>query len=102
MSNNSTLSECERKIDHLSSDIADWRITFVETGLHANLRERLVAVRAHVGDDEVFLAYYSDGLSDVLLDAMIEDFHAKHAVASFIAVRTWQSFHSVQLAKDDY
>jgi glucose-1-phosphate cytidylyltransferase len=102
LSNDFTLSEGGRKIELHGSDIADWRITFVETGLHSNLRERLMAVRAHVGDDEVFLANYSDGLSDVSLDAMIENFHAKRAIASFIAVRTWQSFHSVQLGKDDY
>ncbi len=31
-----------------NSDIADWNITFVDTGLHANIGQRLMAARKHV------------------------------------------------------
>ena len=102
MSNDFTLSEGGRRIDLHSSDIDDWTITFVDTGLHSNIGERLVAVKEHVADDDVFLANYSDGLSDVPLDSMLDDFYAKKATASFVAVRTWQSFHSVQLGEDGH
>ena len=47
-----------------------------------------------------FLANYSDGLSDLPLDQHIENFSARDAVASFIAVRSKQSFHSVQSQPD--
>jgi glucose-1-phosphate cytidylyltransferase len=59
-----------------------------------------MAVKKYVADDEVFLANYSDGLSDVPLDTMIERFRDKDAIASFIAVRTSQSFHSAKFGED--
>ena len=55
-----------------------------------------MAVRHYVGDDEVFLANYSDGLSDVSIDTMVDEFHKKDAIASFVAVRTSQSFHAAK------
>lgn len=102
MSNDFTLSEGGRKIQLHSSDIDDWNITFVDTGLHSNIGQRLVAVRQYLRDEEVFLANYSDGLSDIPLDAMIADFHAKDVIGSFAAVRSWQSFHAAKFGKDRY
>ena len=49
-------------------DISDWRITFVDTGTHSTIAERLMAVAPHLGDDEYFLATYGDGLTDAPLD----------------------------------
>ena len=45
---------------------------FVDTGVWRNIGERLWAVREHVQDEEMFLANYSDGLTDVPLDDMID------------------------------
>ena len=42
----------------------DWKITFVDTGLHTNIGGRLRAVRDLIGNDELFLANYSDTLTD--------------------------------------
>ena len=100
LSNDFTMSEGGNVIDLHSRDIDDWKITFVDTGLHSNIGQRLSAVRPYIGDDEVFLANYSDGLSDVPLDKMIEKFNEKDAIATFIAVRTWQSFHSTKFTED--
>ena len=46
------------------SDIQDWNITFVDTGLSSTIGERLVRVRQHLKDESLFLANYSDGLTD--------------------------------------
>lgn len=77
------------------SDIADWRITFVDTGLHANIGQRLLRVRRHLDGEEVFLANYSDQLSDLPLPEQLEFFRTKDAVASFAAVQPSHSFHTV-------
>lgn len=102
LSNDFTLSEGGGIIDLHSSDISDWRITFVDTGMHANIAERLLRVRKYLGDDKSFLANYSDGLSDVPLDRVIEDFHRKSAVASFVATSGWHSFHAVESDAEGY
>jgi glucose-1-phosphate cytidylyltransferase len=96
MSNDFVLSDGGRRVELLSSDIQDWRITFVDTGLHANLGERLLRVRKHVEGESVFLANYSDGLTDLPLDQYVSEFQRTGATASFAAVRVPQSFHSVR------
>jgi len=95
LTNDFVLSDGGRKVELLSSDLDGWRITFVDTGLHSNLGQRLLRVRKYLEGDEEFLANYADGLSDVPLDRLIEDFRARKVTASFVATRTGQSFHAV-------
>jgi glucose-1-phosphate cytidylyltransferase len=95
MSNDFTLSDGGKKIELANNDIHDWRITFVDTGLQSNIGQRLVAVKHLVEKEEMFLANYSDGLSDLPLPAYLERFRASKAVAGFLSVRPSQSFHAV-------
>jgi glucose-1-phosphate cytidylyltransferase len=82
------------------SDISDWQITMVDTGLHANLGERLLVVRRHLEDEEMFLANYSDQLSDLDFAAYTTSFIASKAQAAFLSVRPSQSFHYVETSSD--
>jgi glucose-1-phosphate cytidylyltransferase len=102
MSNDFTLSEGGKRIELHKRDLDNWRITFVDTGLHSNIGERLLAVREYLKDEPIFLANYSDGLSDIPLDEMIARLQQSGAVASFAAVSAASSFHSVRLGEDDY
>jgi glucose-1-phosphate cytidylyltransferase len=99
-SNDFVLTNGGKNIELLSSDLQDWRITFVETGLQSNIGQRLVAVKKHVKDEEYFLANYSDGLSDLPLDIYIDKFFSSRATAGLISVRTLQSFHTVHSNSD--
>jgi glucose-1-phosphate cytidylyltransferase len=74
---------------------SDWKIHFVETGQDATIAERLRVVEPHLRDEELFLANYSDGLTDLPLPAYLEAFRARDAVAGFVAVRNQHSFHIV-------
>src|SRR5690554_3360198 len=74
-----------------ASDIHDWDITFADTGLHSRQGERLRRVRKYLGDDDIFLANYADGLADLDLPKFIENFEKSDAVASLMAVRSWHS-----------
>ena len=99
-SNDFVLSNGGSEIELLSSDIDEWRITFVDTGLHANIGERLRAVRPHLDGEDLFLANYSDGLSDVPIDRVV-DFHQRSgAVASFVSAAPSHSFHVVTASDD--
>src|SRR5438105_10054996 len=46
--------------EQLRREIAEWNITFVDTGLDACVGERLYAVRDLVKGEEMFLANYAD------------------------------------------
>jgi len=100
MTNDFVLSEGGRRVDLVSRDLDDWRITFVDTGLHSNIGQRLLRVRKYVEGEPEFLANYADGLSDLPLDALLDDFHRRDAVASFVAVRSHHSFHTVTSGED--
>ena len=95
VSNDFVLSNGGRDVQLYARDIADWKITFVDTGLQANVGQRLKAVEPYLGDDEMFLANYADGLSDLDLPEYLEHFRQQDRVASFLCVRPSQSFHVV-------
>ncbi len=86
-----------RKVELLSSDTDHWKITFVDTGLQANVGERLRAVRPHLAGEKKFLVNYSDNLSDVPLDKLIEQSEQTRDVATFAAVKPAQTFHTLEL-----
>jgi len=96
MSTDFVLSDGGRRVDLLEEDFEDWRITFVDTGIHANLGQRLLQVRPHLEGEEAFLANYSDGLSNLPLDSHVDDFLSRGSIAHFLAVRPSQSFHCVR------
>src|SRR5882672_11835223 len=100
LSNDFTLSEGGRKLELLKSDIGDWRITFVDTGLSSNIGQRLKAVERHVAGEDYFLANYSDGLTDLDLTDQLTHFNSHEKVASFVSVRPNLSFHLVNANKD--
>jgi len=95
LSNDFVLSKGARRVDMLRKDIEDWRITFVDTGISANIGERLRAVEPFLEGEEMFLANYSDGLTDFRLPSLIDEFKHQKAVATFLAVRPNFSFHFV-------
>jgi glucose-1-phosphate cytidylyltransferase len=100
LSNDFVLSGGGKQILMLKSDIQDWKITFVDTGLHSNIGQRLKAVEKHLAGEEMFLANYSDGLSDLPLDRYVDNFLAKDKIASFVSVKPAQTFHVVETRED--
>ena len=81
----------------IERDIRNWKITFVETGLHTNIGGRLLRVRKYLDGDEMFLANYADVLTDLNLNTMIADFSNTNAVAGFTCVTPPYSFHVVSM-----
>jgi glucose-1-phosphate cytidylyltransferase len=100
VTNDFVLSEGGRRRELLSSDIEDWRITFVDTGLNASIGERLRAVERHLAGEEIFLANYADGLTDLPLPEQIEHFRKLDKVGSFLCVKPNLSYHAVTTDAD--
>jgi glucose-1-phosphate cytidylyltransferase len=98
VSNDFVLTQGTKQIELLNKDIENWRITFVDTGLSSNVGQRLGAVQRFLKDDPVFLANYSDGVTDFPLPGLIKEFEVKGAVGMFLAVRPHYSGHFVRRA----
>ncbi|WP_053207294.1 sugar phosphate nucleotidyltransferase [Jiangella muralis] len=99
-SNDFVLSAGGSRVELLSSDISDWRITFADTGMDSEIGERLRRVRHHLDGDEVFLANYGDVLTDAPMDSIVDRFLATDDVGSMLTVRPHHSFHVVDVDDD--
>ena len=97
LSNDFTLSAGGKNLRLVNSDIDDWRITFADTGVNANIGQRLKAVEPYLEGEEEFLANYSDGLTDLPLPQQLKHFHQQDKVASFLCVRPSLSYHIVSV-----
>lgn len=100
LSNDFVLSNGGKQLQLISSDIQDWTITFVDTGTTANIGQRLKAVERYLQGDDVFLANYTDGLSDVPLSAQLEHFRRGTGLGSFACVKPNLSYHFISTDAD--
>ena len=100
LSNDFVLSKGLRNVELANSDIHDWRITFAETGLRSNIGQRLLAVQKYVMDEDVFLANYTDGLTDLNLTSYLAYARERDKIATFLSVAPNLSFHVVETGAD--
>ncbi len=100
LSNDFVLSQGGKRLQLAKSDIQDWRITFADTGLNANIAQRLKAVQRHLHGERVFLANYSDGLTDLALPALLKYAEDRDAIATLLSVRPNLTYHAVHANRD--
>jgi len=101
LSNDFVMSNGGKTIELLNSDTDDWKITFVDTGLHSNLGQRLTNVREYLAGEEVFLVNYSDGLTDLDLTAYLGRFIKSDKTACFLSVKPNLSVHHVTIENEN-
>ena len=101
VSNDFVFSQGGRKLEFMQRDIDDWRITFVDTGLHSTIADRLRLVEPYLKGDEIFLANYSDGLTNFHLPEIIEEFTRRDSYASFLSVQPRSSSLDTVHLNDD-
>src|SRR5271169_5536448 len=87
VSNDFVFSQGGSKLEFTQRDIDDWTITFVDTGLRSTIADRLRLVEPYLNGEDIFLANYSDGLTDFYLPQMIDEFSHRDNYASFISVQ---------------
>jgi glucose-1-phosphate cytidylyltransferase len=84
-------------IEMLSSDISEWSISFIDTGIDTAIGERLRRVRPLLEGDEIFLANYGDVLTDAPMNHLIDEFKNSDAAGQLLAVKPQDSFHVVDI-----
>jgi len=99
VSSDFTLSNGSKQMHLKESDISDWSITCVDTGLKSNIGQRLKAVEKYLDGDEYFLANYADALTDMPLPDEIDYFKQSGKIACFVCVKPSQSFSVVSLGE---
>ena len=99
LSNDFVLKDGGKTVELLRSDITDWSITFVDTGLKAVIGQRLKAVEHHLADDDVFLCTYGDGLTNAPLSEMIDQLLASDRTGLVLAAHPTAVFHVMTLGE---
>jgi glucose-1-phosphate cytidylyltransferase len=100
LTNDFTLSQGGKRLKLFHSDIHDWNITFADTGVNANIGMRLKAVEKYLQGEEMFLANYSDGLTNMYLPRLIETFQQQNKIGGFVSVCPSLSYHLVSVDGD--
>jgi glucose-1-phosphate cytidylyltransferase len=95
ISNDFTMMDGGKRMELRKTDISDWKITFVDTGLKANVGQRLKAVQHYLEGDEVFLANYADGLTNLPLPDLIEAHRTSGKIACCMCAHPPHSYHVV-------
>lgn len=95
LSNDFVLSNGGKSLQLLNNDTHDWKITFADTGSNSNIGQRLKAVQKYLEEEEVFLANYSDGVTDLHLPKLVDHFYKQKKVAIFLCVKPSLTYHFV-------
>lgn len=101
LSNDFVLKGSGNDISLLHQDIHEWNIAFVDTGYESSIGERLRRVRKHLEGEEMFLANYSDNVTDFHLPTLIARMKESDHVAGFLAVKPPHSFHVASIDDED-
>jgi glucose-1-phosphate cytidylyltransferase len=99
--NDFVLAKGGTEVELLSTDIQDWRISFVDTGINSTVGERLRRVRDFLEHDDVFLANYADGLTDLDHDSYVADFLRSDNIAYMLSVPAPHTFHIIHADNDN-
>jgi len=100
LSNDFIFSQSGKSLELFNSDIHDWKITFADTGVRSNIGRRLLAVEQYVADEEVFLANYTDGLTDLALPGYLAYAGRRDKIATFLSVKPNLSYHIAETNTD--
>ncbi len=63
-----------------------WKVTLVDTGLHAQTGARVKKIQKYIGDEPFFLTY-GDGVSDININTLLEQHKAAGKIATVTAVQ---------------
>jgi glucose-1-phosphate cytidylyltransferase len=97
ISNDFDLCNGGKDIKFKNTDIHDWNISFVDTGINTCIGQRLKAVERYLDGEEVFLANYSDGLTNICLTKYVDFFKKQNKTACFLLVQPASTFHVVTM-----
>lgn len=77
----------------------NWKVTLVDTGLHAMTGARIRKIRSYIGD-EPFCLTYGDGVSDVDISNVIAKHKQNGKIITVTSYRPQGKFGSLEIDKD--
>jgi glucose-1-phosphate cytidylyltransferase len=82
-----TVSLASGNVEYARREVEDWTVSLVDTGERSMTGARVKRVERFIGDDDVFMVTYGDGVGDIDVTALL-DFHRSHGkLATVTGVR---------------
>src|SRR4051795_9898120 len=72
-----TVSLANGDVEYATRDVEDWTVSLVDTGENSMTGARVKRVEQFIGDDELFMVTYGDGVGDIDIAGLL-DFHRSH------------------------
>ena len=79
------------KITVHNSDVEDWKVTLIDTGLDTMTGGRIKRIQKYIGD-EAFMLTYGDGVSDVNMKDLLKFHESNDAIVTLTAAKIQQRF----------
>ena len=95
-----TITLAENQIDIHESNVEDWKITLVDTGLATNTGGRIQRVKKYLDPEENFCLTYGDGVSDVNIKKLVSYHNSSNSMATLTAVQPPGRFGSLQIENE--
>jgi glucose-1-phosphate cytidylyltransferase len=97
VANDVTIDFATGKVETISKDYIDWRVSAIDTGLHTMTGGRIARLRPYLSDG-TFLVTYGDGVANVNIAELLA-FHRSHGrLATVTAVRPPARFGSLVIS----
>jgi glucose-1-phosphate cytidylyltransferase len=72
-----TVSLATGRVEYDTGEVEDWRVSLVDTGQESMTGARVKRVEHMLGDSDVFMCTYGDGVADIDINRLVE-FHRAH------------------------
>lgn len=83
-----------------TADVEPWRVTLAGTGYDTLTAGRILKVRKYIGEDEMFMLTYGDGVADVDMDRLLA-FHQSHGrIATITTTQPAGRFGAIRIEED--
>jgi len=86
------------RVEFFSEALSDWNVTLIDTGIETMTGGRLLKLEPHL--EKEFMLTYGDGLSDINLDIIENQFRSVGKVGLISAVRPPARFGSLQISQN--
>jgi glucose-1-phosphate cytidylyltransferase len=100
LSSDVTVSLASGTVEYATREVEDWNVTLVDTGEDSMTGARVKRVERHLGDSNLFLCTYGDGVADIDINELLR-FHRSHGrLATVTGVRPPSRFGELVLDRE--
>lgn len=86
---------------HINNKSEKWRISIVDTGINTQTGGRIKNIESFIGEDESFIMTYGDGLSDINLISLVNEYNKSDSIVTLSSYQKESKFGILNLDGDN-